>query len=255
MTLADDLLLIAIGPRDGRIRVVERIGIALLALELVELTLSKRITVDEHRIAVIDPSPAGHPRLDRALASLHGSGGSVLGAWLEQRPPEPGIIRQYMTLLTDQGVIQAEHREQGASVSTRIVLLDHERCARARARVDPIAHGGQPATAADQALACVVHACGLDRYLYRGVRGIPARSRLARLTGHPQIIRATIDAADAAFADAVTQALSEGIAKLTVALTRVMRYAYQIEQAQHAASHSASSSGHHAAHAGGGGHH
>ena len=100
MTLAEDLLFIAVSPRDGKIRVIERIGIALLALELVELTLSKRITVDEDQIAVIDPAPAGHPRLDRALASLHGSGGLALDAWLQRRPPGPGIIRQYMTLLT-----------------------------------------------------------------------------------------------------------------------------------------------------------
>jgi hypothetical protein len=145
MTLAEDLLLIAVGPRDGRIRSVERIGIALRAVELVELTLAKRITVGEHRIAVIDPAPTDHPCLDRALASLHGSGGSALGDWLEQRPAGPGMIRQYMSLLTDQGMIRVEQRGHGDSASTRIVVLDHERCAQALTRSMQHAYQSQQA--------------------------------------------------------------------------------------------------------------
>lgn len=89
---------------------------------------------------------------------------------------------------------------------------------------------------------------------FQGRRGCRSAGCSCRCRGWfpPQIIegaRATVDAADAAFADAVTQLPWEGIARLTAVLTRLMPYAYQVQEAHHAAHHSASSSGH-AGHAG-----
>lgn len=249
VTLAEDLLLLAVSPRNGRIRVVERIGIALRAAELIELALAGRVSVDEQRIAVIDAGPLGHPRLDRALASLQdGSCAPALDAWLLHRPPGPGMIGQYLWLLANQGVIRVElrqvggavsspvdWRDVGAVVSTRIVLLDQRRCTRARARLDALAHDGPAAIAEDRALAVVVHACGLDRYLYRGLRGRSARNRLARLTDRQQITKggiAALHATDAALADTASRPLANSGVKLADDLADLMRRAYRIEQSE-----------------------
>lgn len=256
--MGEDLLLLAVSPRDGRIRAVEGIGFALLAVELVDLTVAGRITVADGRITLADPTPIGHPRLDLAMALLNGPQHPLaLDAWLQQRPHGPGIINQYMTLLADQGGIRIERRGEGAAVRTRIVLLDRERFARTRTRIDNVAHSGQAATTVDRALAAVIHACGLDRYLYRGLRGRAARRRLANLTDHPQITaatRATADAADVAMADAVARTLSDGSTKLTRELTWLIRQQYRIDAIQHTTEHSTDgrhhdrSQGHHTDH-------
>src|ERR1700759_3979982 len=146
MTMGEDLLLLAIKPGNGRIRVVERLGVALRATELVELTMAGRVTVAGNRITVADPAPIGTKRLDQALASLQiGRGEPELDTWLRDSLPGPGMIRRYLSTLADQRVLRIRRSGTGLAASTRIVLLDAERRDRALARVDRAARRGSDA--------------------------------------------------------------------------------------------------------------
>jgi hypothetical protein len=135
-----------------------------------------------------------------------------LDGWLNERPPEPGPINLYVQLLADRGVIRIERRGDGGRTRTRLALVDLERCAYARTRIDNVA------TAGDRALGSAVHACGLDEYLYPGLRGRSARRRLAKLTepleGAPGGRDAPRLAADLPMADSAARKLSDSIVNL-----------------------------------------
>ena len=267
MTLGEDLLLLAVHPRNGRIRNVERMTPALRALELIELSLAGRITLEQGRVAATDPSPIGHRLLDHALRELSA----------EEKPPKvevwlrgkvtPGTLGQYIALLGRQRVIRVEHRGQGLARSTWITVRDQERSAEARARIDRVAHGEASATAEDQALAGIVHVCGLASQLYRGPHRLVARRRLARFTVPHEItesMRSVVTAADTELANAVAEALSSGMAKMAKELTTVLRQEYRLEiysSHTHSGGHhhtpiDVSHSGHHSGSGGfDGGHH
>ncbi|WP_194912925.1 GOLPH3/VPS74 family protein [Catenulispora rubra] len=204
MTIGDDLLLLAISPRDGRVQAAEAMGPALRGAEALDLSLAGRVAVAEGRIAVADPRPIGHPLVDRSLATLHAEGGAPrLQAWFSERPTEPAALHQYVTLLADRGVIRIERRgDAGGRVRSRLVLVDLERCAYVRTRVENVSSPG------DRALGSIVHACGLDEELYPGLRGRSARRRLARLTEDEQLspgVRDSIEAVVDAVADVLAR--------------------------------------------------
>ncbi|WP_230421992.1 GPP34 family phosphoprotein [Catenulispora pinistramenti] len=147
--------------------------------------------------------------------------------------------------------------------STRIEILDRDRRAEALARVGKTARGKAGADAGDRALAAVVRACGLDRYLYRGVFGRAARGRLARLEDYAQVTGATraagaaVEAVDTRFANGVGQALSDGIDGLTSQLSAEIHHRERLEASQHSTHHphhhdsGSSQSAHHSHHSSG----
>ncbi len=201
VTIGDDLLLLAINPRDGRVQAAECLGTALRGAEALDLSLARRVAVADGRITVADPRPLGHPLVDRALATLHAEGTAPrLQTWFAERPTEPAVLHQYVTLLADRGVIRIERRGDGGRTRTRLVLVDRERSAYVHTRIENIASNG------DRALGSIVHACGLDEYLYPGLRGRSARRRLARLTEDEQLapdLRGVIEAVGDAVAEIV----------------------------------------------------
>lgn len=178
-------------------------GTALRGAEALDLSLARRVAVADGRIAVADPRPIGHPLADRALATLHAEGVAPrLQAWFAERPTEPAVLNQYVTLLADRGVIRIERRGDGARSRTRLVLVDTERSAYVHTRIENVASNG------DRALGSIVHACGLDEHLYPGLRGRSARRRLSRLTEDEQLapeVRDVIDAVGGAVAEMVTR--------------------------------------------------
>jgi hypothetical protein len=199
VTIGDDLLLLAINPRDGRVQAAEHMETALRGAEALDLTLARRVAVADGRIAVADPRPIGHPLADRALATLYAEGGVIwLPAWFAGRPTEPAVLNQYVALLADRGVIRIDRRGDGGRTRTRLEPVDLERCAYVRNRIENVASAG------DRALGSVVHACGLDEYLYPGLRGRSARRRLARLDDDEQLAPA-LRAAILAVGDAVAE--------------------------------------------------
>ena len=208
VTIGDDLLLLAISPRDGRVQAAEHMGTALRGAEALDLSLARRVAVADGRITVADPRPIGHPLVDRALATLHAEGSAPrLQAWFAERPTEPAVLHQYVGLLADRGVIRVERRGDGGRMRTRLVLVDMERSAYVHTRMENIASNG------DRALGSIVHACGLDEYLYPGLRGRSVRRRLARLTeedGLAPEVRDVIDAVGGAVAELVNRDQSGG---------------------------------------------
>ncbi|MBS2547183.1 GPP34 family phosphoprotein [Catenulispora sp. NL8] len=201
MTIGDDLLLLAINPRDGRVQAAEYLGTALRGAEALDLSLAGRVSVADGRIAIANPRPIGHPLADRALATLHAEGGAPrLDLWLTERPTEPDALNQYVTLLADRGVIRTERRGDGGRTRTRLVPVDLERCAYVRTRIENVSSVG------DRALGTIVHSCGLDEFLYPGLRGRSARRRLSRLADDEQVppaLREAIEAVGAAVAGLV----------------------------------------------------
>ncbi|WP_194921531.1 GOLPH3/VPS74 family protein [Catenulispora rubra] len=269
MTLGEGLLLLAVHPRNGRVRNVERMSPALRAVELIELSLAGRVAVEQGRIVTKDPSSVGHRLLDHSLSSLSTEAKPPkVEVWLRGKPAEAGTLGQYIALLGRRQVIRIEYRGQGLARTTRITVRDHERLAEAWARIDAVAHGEASATVQDQALAGIVHVCGLGSHLYRGPHRLMARRRLARFTvpqGVAESVRSVVTAADVELANAVAEALSSGIAKMTKELTMVLRQEYRLEMysshsssgGHHHTSIDTSHSGHHQMGSGdvGGGHH
>lgn len=245
--LGEDLLLLAVGPRDGQIRVAERLGPALRGLELVELAAAKRLTMEHGRITLADQAPVGHPPLDDALASLHaGHQVSLFDMWLRDRATGPSIVDQYLSLLAGQGAIRIERR--GGSTATlriRVLVLGRDRCVHARTRIDRAVHGRQGVAALDEVLAGVVHACGLDRYLYRGLRGRAARERMAALFDLSQSVDSATAVARCATSDACSEALPGDLAVLTTELTMLMRRQCRISETQQLLGHHTGGHHHH----------
>jgi hypothetical protein len=248
---------------------VERMAPALRALELIELSLARRIAVDQGRIKLEDPSPIGHRLLDHTLSSLSAKAAPVkVEVWLRGNADEPGILGQYLALLGRQQVIRIVHRGQGIARSTHITVRDQERYAQARARIDRVVNGEASVTAEDHGIAGIVHASGLGPRLYRGPHRLMARRRLASSTvpdGVTESMRSTVDAADAEFANVVAEALSSGLAKMTKELTTLLRQEYRLgtySSHHHGGGHhhhaptDMPNSGHHMGSGGvGGGHH
>lgn len=274
-TLGADLLLVAVNPRTGRIWTIERIGFALRAVELIELTLAGRVALAGERITVRDPEPLGEPRLDEALETARmWVSGPTVDEWLRERSAEsgPGIVRRYLDSLVDEGAVRVESKGEGVALRTRIGVLDEERRAAVVARIDAVAQEAAYSAATadasdvaprDRALAGVVHACGLGQHLFRGLRGRAVRRGLDRLADHSVVTagtRAVVEAADAEFTEAITRALSSGIAKLGREVSKDM-YRHQQAQSHHHHGDGGSGAGghhghhgHHGGHDGGGGH-
>jgi Golgi phosphoprotein 3 (GPP34) len=263
MALGEDLVLLAIPPRGGRVRAADRIGFALRASVLVDLALAGRIAMAGRRIDVIDPAPTDDPRLNSALTTLCDSVPvPSLDAWLSKTPRGNAMLAKYLSILADQGAVRFEHRREHVAVAPRAELLAPQRQAAALTRLSHVARG-RSAADADQALAGLVHACGLDRHLYHAPFGLAARRRLARFSqrevaANAQTARA---ATDATLAQAVAQAISGGLAELTRELVTLIRYEYRLEHAT-AGHHHSSAPGHHSdfggsasVHHSGGGHH
>ena len=261
MTSGEDLLLLALVPRSGRVREADRVKFALRASVLVDLALAHRITMNANRIKVLSTAATGDRRLDNALSSLGSNTAPSLRAWVRDTPAGYGMINRYLSILADQGVLEVEPRRGGIPAPMHATLLDRTPRDAAKARVDRVARGRESEDA-DRALAGLIHSCGLDRHLYRF--SPLARTRMTRLGSHShQDVAAVADttaaaaaSADAAVSEAVALAISEGITRLTAELVKLLRYEYRIEN-NFTGEHHGAQPGHHGGYgdAGGGHHH
>ena len=162
--LGEDLFLLSIRPRDGKLMTRGRIDLGLMGSELVRLAAAGRAGIAEGRIAVLDGTPTGDTELDAALLSL-------IDARFAPRPepwvglPRRGIRDAYAARLVSAGVLRAKpSRIIGAS---RYVILDSSRVAAARSRLDAITQSsGRPADSAQAALGGLACAIGLGGVLY-----------------------------------------------------------------------------------------
>ena len=105
--LGEDLFLLSIRSRDGKLLTRGRIDSALMASELIRLAAAGRAWIVEGRIAVRDQTATGDPELDAALRSLAGT----------TSPPRPetwvglprrGIRAAYAARLASAGTLRLE---------------------------------------------------------------------------------------------------------------------------------------------------
>ena len=71
--LGEDLFLLSIRRRDGKLLTRGRIDSALMASELIRLAAAGRVWITEGRIVARDQTATGDPELDAALRSLAGA--------------------------------------------------------------------------------------------------------------------------------------------------------------------------------------
>ena len=186
--LGDDLLVLSIRPRDGKLMTRGRIDFALMASELVRLAAAGRAQIAGGRIEAQDRTGTGDAELDAALLSL-------AGAPFPPRPqtwvglPRRGIRAAYAARLISAGILQLKpSRILG---TPRYHVTDGSRVAAARSRLDAVARPSGPVTGlAQAALASLASAIGLGDVLYPG-RDSLARARLARLAREQVIAQAT----------------------------------------------------------------
>ena len=200
--LGEDLFVLSIRLRDGKLLIRGRIDSALMASELIRLAAAGRAQIAEGRIAVRDRTPAGDAELDSALLSL-------AGAATPPRPetwaglPRPGIRDAHATRLISAGVLRmGSSRLLGTS---RYQIIDPSRVAAARSRLDAVTESSRPPDdLAQAALAGLASAIGLGAVLYPGRDGRTARARMAQIAR--QQVTARTAARTAAGADLVIPA-------------------------------------------------
>lgn len=174
-TLGEDLVLLAINPRSGRLADADRLRFGLMGAELVRLAADRRVDIKDDRIIVLDAGPTGDPELDAALASLAQA----------RRPPRAKkwvgaprrrICQTYLAHLAEAGTIQADRG--GLLPVTQWRITDEVRAAAARARLDAIAGGSGPVDTEQAAFAGLASASGLGSHLYPGWGNRALRKRL-----------------------------------------------------------------------------
>jgi len=180
MTLAADLLLLAIDPGSRSLLVPLRIDNVLRAADLVELAIAERVEVVDGRLRVRDPAPTGDERLDRVLASLAAGKPRRARFWVQAAVYL--VHRDCLAVLESEGAIRIEQRQVRRFISTtEYTVLDTERRQTIRARIDAVAAGAEPRTAQDRALACLASACGLSVELFR-IDDAAVRERLMQVS-------------------------------------------------------------------------
>src|ERR1700722_12801399 len=117
-TLGDDLVLLSVNPRSGRIMTNRKIDYGLMGAELVRLAAAGRVDIEAGRVVVRNAGATGDPRLDASLASLAGS----------RRPPKAErwvghprrkILDSYLECLGADGCLRRE-----GTVLTRWRIVD-----------------------------------------------------------------------------------------------------------------------------------
>lgn len=253
-TLGDDLVLLSIRS-NGVIGTADKLRFGLSGAELVRLTALRRSGIERGRIIILDQTPTGIALLDEALMSMAGGRRPPTAkAWVARRRGD--LPRRYLDRLTDTGTIRAERRKNlGFIPVTRWTIVDAERLAAARARLDAIAYGSGAVSSEQTALAGLAGAIGLPSVIYPGFAGRDARKQVMS-AGRGRGAAAPVAQPAADTADASDAATSAAVAAATDAATRAAVQA-SIDAATEAAVAAATEAAHHAASSGGhaGGHH
>lgn len=194
-SLAEDLVLIAIDLRNGRIRRYEYLHYGITGAGFVVLAEAGHIDVSGDQIVVTSPAAVtGDPDLDITLAALAAARRvPKLKRWVGRLRRR--TVRKYLTRLAQAGAIE---RKRG--VLTRYQVIDTARAALLRARLDSVALGAGPADSVEQTYGALVAAVGLAEHLYRGKENRAARGRLLEVAMSHRVadtVRRAVDSAAA----------------------------------------------------------
>ncbi|WP_183107046.1 GPP34 family phosphoprotein [Streptomyces sp. 1114.5] len=188
--LAEELLLLCADPATGRLRSPTTFPTAVAGAVLAELQLTGTITVEDRRITAFRPLDDHDELAARVLTELDRAGGSRHRTTLDHALGElryRNAPRRHLDRLTDQGVLTVRTpgflglpRRRWTAVRPNTGALIAERVAATLART---ADSGPttPAEQRDHQLAGLIGAAGLERRLYRGAEGEPARRAVRRL--------------------------------------------------------------------------
>jgi hypothetical protein len=178
-TLGEDLLLLSIRPRDGKIMTARRIDYGLMGAELIRLAAAGRIDIVDDRVVVRDPAATGDAELDAALLTLVGSRPPRPETWVGL--PRRGIRDAYASRLISAGALR-EPPSGGIFSSRRYRIAAPERAAAARSRLDAITQSTGPQVDVGQAaFGGLASAIGLGHVLYPGRPGRSLRARLIQI--------------------------------------------------------------------------
>ena len=200
--LGEDLFLLSIRRRDGKLLTRGRIDSALMASELIRLAAAGRAWIAEGRIVARDQTATGDPELDAALLSL-------AGATSPPRPetwvglPRRGIRAAYAARLTSAGALRLE---SSRVLGTRLQSVPRATASPTRrgrrrpgrdwtpSRSPPgrrLRRRGADPDPAQVALAGLASAIGLGDVLYPGREGRAQRARMARIARQQVITHAS----------------------------------------------------------------
>jgi hypothetical protein len=229
-TLGNDLVLLSIRS-NGVIGTAAKLPFGLSGSELVRLTALGRVDVEGDLIIIHDEASTGDALLDEALMGIR-EGPLSARYWVASERGD--VTRRYLETLVRAGTIRTESRKALGFVAVAgWTVLDAERLAEARARLDAIAYGSGSADSGQVALAGLADAIGLPSLVYPGFAGRAARKRVA-----------TAGSRDA------TSTYLAGATRATTAVT-----IQAINAVTHATVCAATGAGHHAVgHGGHGGH-
>ncbi|MFU8853900.1 GOLPH3/VPS74 family protein [Micromonospora sp. SL1-18] len=212
-TLADELVLLAYDDAGANRLGRPHLDYGLAGAVLLELALAGRAEVVDSRLTVVDPTPLGHPVLDKALARI--------GAEQKRRKPKDWISRLAKQLpdrvlagLVEAGVLRRESdRVLGLFPRTRYPSptgAEPPPETEARGRMHAAVATGGPVDARTGALIALVRAVGLDGKLFRDLPKDRVKARLAEIGAGDWASAATkkaIEETQAAIMVAITAAI------------------------------------------------
>lgn len=264
MTMGDDLLLLAVVPRWGRIRIrgEGRVGFALRAAELVDLSLAGRIVVGTRRIEVLDSRRVGTPRLSNVLNALATAAPPhSVESWLRRTPRS--LTTEYLSRLEDQRTVRVRRRRDSSGRTRhRILSVDLPLRRALVARLDTAVRAGSATSTAgsDVALAVLAQAAGISAAVYPGLRGVAGRRRMAALATDDRLA-ALVGSAAQTVDEELAASITTGVDALSVRLHGQLRRIYSdMTTGGHGLGHDLSpgtwsdGTGHHGGHHGGGHH-
>ncbi len=209
--LGEDLFLLSIRRRDGKLLTRGRIDSALTASEIIRLSAAGRAWIAGGRIVVRDQTATGDPELDAALLSLaRATFPPRLETWVGL--PRRGIRAAYAARLTSAGVLDLESSRVLGTQRYRVI--DASRVATARSRLDAVVQSaGPPAfgptssgptsggpeypgpqsgpVLAQAALAGLASTIGLGDVVYPGREGRAPRARMAQIARQQVLTQVT----------------------------------------------------------------
>jgi len=218
--LGEDLFVLSVRRRDGKLLTRGRIDSALMASELIRLAAAGRAWIAGGRIVAQDQTATGDPELDAALRSLAGAASPPRPeTWVGL--PRRGIRAAYAARLASAGTLRLESSRvlgiRRLHVGTpRYRVIDASRVTAARSRLDAVTqsagpsaaappsagpqYSGSPATGlradpAQAALAGLASAIGLGDVIYPGREGRVSRARMAQIARQQVLLQAATDGA------------------------------------------------------------
>ncbi|MCO5997772.1 GOLPH3/VPS74 family protein [Actinoallomurus rhizosphaericola] len=210
LTLADELLLLALREQDGSAMIGSTdLACGMAGALLAELALAERVQLVDGRVVAVDPSPLGDPDLDALLARITADGRRRKAEqWVDRA--RAGIRKRRLARLVAIGILGTrEHRVlvfRHTTYPERDPRPEQELRARLRAVL-----GGAPADERSSALLAIVHACRLDRKAFPDVDRQVLRRRVKEITEEQWAGRAVAKAI-AAIQLAVVAATSAAVA-------------------------------------------